>query len=60
MIICEDNICRIKNWDKYQSDDKYEIIKEQNIERQKRFREDQKNENNVNVTLDNGTEEKKI
>ena len=30
---------RIKNWDKYQSADKYELVKEQNRERQKRFRE---------------------
>lgn len=59
MIIYEDNICRIKNWDKYQSADKYELVKEQNRERQKRFRKNQKNENNVNVTLGNGTEENK-
>lgn len=59
MIIYEDNIYRIKNWDKYQSADKYELVKEQNRERQKRFRENQKNENNVNVTLGNGTEENK-
>ena len=57
MLICKDNIYKIKNWDKYQSADKYELIKEQNRERQKRFRENQKNENNVNVTLGNGTEE---
>jgi predicted phage replisome organizer len=57
MIICEDNIYRIKNWDKYQSADKYEIVKQQNRERQKRFRENQKDENNVNVTLGNDTEE---
>lgn len=59
MIICEDNIYRIKNWDKYQSADKYEIVKEQNRERQKRFRENQKSKNNVNVTLGNGTEDNK-
>ncbi len=59
MIIYEDNIYRVKNWDKYQSADKYELVKEQNRERQKRFRENQKNENNVNVTLGNGTEENK-
>lgn len=59
MIIFEDNIYRIKNWDKYQSADKYELVKEQNRERQKRFRGNQKNENNVNVTLGNGTEENK-
>lgn len=35
VIICEDNIYRIKNWDKYQSADKYEIVKEQNRERKK-------------------------
>lgn len=59
MIIYEDNIYKIKNWDKYQSTDKYELVKEQNRERQKRFRENQRNENNVNVTLGNGTEENK-
>lgn len=59
MLICEDNIYKIKNWDKYQSADKYELVKEQNRERQKRFRENKKNENNVNVTLSNGTEENK-
>lgn len=59
MLICEDNIYKIKNWDKYQSTDKYELVKEQNRERQKRFRENQRNENNVNVTLSNGTEENK-
>lgn len=59
MLICEDNIYKIKNWDKYQSADKYELVKEQNRERQKRFRENQKNENNVSVTLSNGTEENK-
>lgn len=59
MLICEDNIYKIKNWDKYQSADKYELVKEQNRERQKRFRENQKSENNVNVTLGNGTEENK-
>ena len=59
MIICEDNIYRIKNWYKYQSADKYEIVKQQNRERQKRFRENQKNENNVNVTLCNDIEENK-
>ena len=59
MIICEDNIYRIKNWNKYQSADKYEKTLEQNRERQRRFRENQKNENNVNVTLRNATEENK-
>ena len=45
------DIYKNKNWDKYQSADKYELVKEQNRERQKRFRENQKNGNNVNVTL---------
>lgn len=59
MLICEDNIYKIKNWDKYQSADKYELVKKQNRERQKRFRENQKSENNVNVTLGNETKENK-
>ena len=57
MIICEDNIYQIKNWDKYQSADKYEQIKEQNRERQRRFREKSKDENNITVTLGNDIEE---
>lgn len=59
MIICEDSIYRIKNWDKYQSADKYEKIQEQNRERQRRFREKSKEKNNVNVTLGNEIEENK-
>ena len=59
MLICEDNIYKIKNWDKYQSADKYELVKKQNRERQKRFRENQKSENNANVTLGNETEDNK-
>lgn len=59
MIICEDNIYKIKNWDKYQSADKYEKIKEQNRERQRRFREKSKDENNISVTLGNETEDNK-
>ena len=51
MIIFENNTYVIKNWEKYQSADKYEKALEQNRERQRRFRENQKNENNVNVTL---------
>ena len=60
MIICEDNVYKIKNWDKYQSADKYEVVKEQNRERQRRFREKNKYDNNANVTLDNETEDNKI
>lgn len=59
MIICEDNIYRIKNWDKYQSADKYLKTLEQNRERQRRFREKNKEDDNVNVTLGNDTEENK-
>ena len=57
MIICEDNIYRIKNWYKYQSIDKYEKILKQNRERQKRFRDKKKEENNVTITLRNAIEE---
>ena len=57
MIICEDNIYKIKNWDKYQSADKYEIVKEQNRERQKRFRDKKKEESNVTQTSSNVEEQ---
>ena len=60
MIICEDNIYRIKNWDKYQSADKYLKTLEPNRERQRRFREKNKEDDNVNVTLGNDTEDNKI
>jgi predicted phage replisome organizer len=53
----------IKNWDKYQSIDKYENYQTQNRERQKRYREKLKSENeesNVMVTLSNAEEEKRI
>ena len=60
MLICEDNIYKIKNWDKYQSADKYEKTLEQNRERQRRFREKIKEDDNVNVTLGNDTEDNKI
>ena len=49
----------IKNWDKYQSIEKYEKYQMQNRERQKRYREKLKNENeksNVIQTLSNGQE----
>ena len=52
----------IKNWDKYQSIDKYENYQIQNRERQKRYREKLKNEiekSNVIVTLNNTEEEKR-
>ena len=49
----------IKNWDKYQSIEKYEKYQMQNRERQKRYREKLKSENeksNVIQTLSNGEE----
>ena len=52
----------IKNWEKYQSIDKYENYQIQNRERQKRYREKIKNEiekSNVIVTLSNTEEEKR-
>lgn len=52
----------IKNWEKYQSIDKYENYQIQNRERQKRYREKLKNEiekSNVIVTLYNTEEEKR-
>ena len=52
----------IKNWEKYQSIDKYENYQIQNRERQKRYREKVKNEiekSNVIVTLSNTEEEKR-
>ena len=49
----------IKNWDKYQSIEKYEKYQMQNRERQKRYREKLKSEkekSNVIQTLSNGEE----
>lgn len=49
----------IKNWDKYQSIEKYEKYQMQNRERQKRYREKLKSEDeksNVIQTLSNGQE----
>lgn len=53
----------IKNWDKYQSIDKYENYQLQNRERQKKYREKLKSEiekSNVTVTLSNAEDEKRI
>ena len=59
MIKYEDNTYIIKNWNEYQSADKYEKIAEQNRERQRRFRDKLKEENNVTVMLGNAIEENK-
>ncbi len=53
----------IKNWDKYQSLDKYENYQVLNRERQKRYRKKLKGESeksNVTITLINAEEEKRI
>lgn len=62
MLIKEGETFLIKNWDKYQSIDKYENYQIQNRERQRKYREKNKSEiekSNVTVTLCNGTEEKR-
>lgn len=52
----------IKNWDKYQSIEKYEKYQIQNKERQRKYREKAKSENeksNVTITFDNAEEKNK-
>ena len=59
MLIKEGKTFQIKNWDKYQSIEKYEKYQMQNRERQKRYREKLKSEkekSNVIQTLSNGQE----
>ena len=60
MIILENEVYKIKNWNKYQSIETYEKYKEQGRLRQQRYREKLKSENgksNVTVTLCNEEEE---
>ena len=62
MIILENEVYKIKNWNKYQSIETYEKYKEQGRLRQQRYREKLKSEkekSNVTVTLCNGEEENK-
>ena len=62
MIILENEVYKIKNWNKYQSIETYEKYKEQGRLRQQRYREKLKSENgksNVTVTLCNREEENK-
>ena len=62
MIILENEMYKIKNWNKYQSIETYEKYKEQGRLRQQRYREKLKSENgksNVTVTLCNKEEENK-
>lgn len=60
MLIKEGETFLIKNWDKYQSIEKYEKYQMQNRERQRKYREKNKSENeksNVIKTLSNTEEE---
>ena len=62
MLIKEGETFLIKNWDKYQSIEKYEKYQMQGRERQRRFREKHKSENeksNVTQTLVNEEENTK-
>lgn len=62
MIILENEVYKIKNWNKYQSIETYEKYKEQGRLRQQKYREKLKSGNgksNVTVTLCNGEEENK-
>ena len=63
MLIKEGETFLIKNWDKYQSIEKYEKYQMQGRERQRKHREKLKRESeksNVTVALGNAEEEKKI
>ena len=62
MIILENEVYKIKNWNEYQSIETYEKYKEQGRLRQQKYREKKKSEkekSNVTVTLRNGEEENK-
>lgn len=62
MLVKEGKTFIIKNWDKYQSIEKYEKYQRQNRERQRKYREKVKSENeksNVIQMLDNGEENNK-
>lgn len=62
MLVKEGKTFIIKNWNKYQSIEKYEKYQRQNRERQRKYREKIKSENgksNVIQMLDNGEENKK-
>ena len=52
LIMLENNGYEIRNWGKYQSVDKLEEIRKNNRERQRKFREKSKMENNVIETLE--------
>lgn len=63
MLIIEEGVYKIKNWDKYQSAESFEKYKEQNRLRQQKYREKLKSENgksNVIITENNTKEEIEI
>lgn len=62
MLTKDGEVYVIKNWNKYQSFDRQETYQINNRERQRRFSEKKKKEqekSNVSLTLDNATEEKR-
>ena len=62
MLKKEEEVFVIKNWNKYQSLDRQEVYQINNRERQRRFSEKKKKEQektNVSLTLDNAIEEKR-
>lgn len=62
MIILENEVYKIKNWNEYQSIQTYEKYKEQGRLRQQKYREKKKSEkekSDVTITLRNGEEENK-
>ena len=62
MLKKDDEVFVVKNWNKYQSLDRQEVYQINNRERQRRFSEKKKKEQektNVSLTLDNATEEKR-
>ncbi len=62
MLTKDGEVYVIKNWNKYQSLDRQETYQINNRERQRRFSEKKKKEQektNVSLTLDNATEEKR-
>lgn len=62
MLVKEGEAFLIKNWNKYQSIEKYEKYQRQNRERQRKYREKLKSEgekSNVTITLNNAEEEKR-
>ena len=59
MIILENEVYKIKNWNKYQSIETYEKYKEQGRLRQQRYREKLKSENGKSNVIERYVTEKK-